>query len=169
MPLPEHHKRRLRIQHGLVPALFNLVLNAGIAWLLFRSHAEVSLFGEAGVAVDLLATGFILPFAICLIDSLRVRSQVRSGKLQVLESPRPVRGGWDRRPPLVRALGLGAAGVVLASAPLVLAVSLAEPVPLWTFIASKGIWAGLLAAIVSPLVFWWALSSASNEWKESAA
>ncbi len=54
-------------------------------------------------------------------------------------------------------------GVICASAPVVAALEIAhaQPIELYTFVGFKAIWAGLFAAVLTPLIAWWALSSAS--------
>jgi hypothetical protein len=42
-----------------------------------------------------------------------------------------------------------------------LEIAHAQPIELYTFVGFKAIWAGLFAAVLTPLIAWWALSSAS--------
>lgn len=145
-----------------IAALINVVLNAAIAWLLFRRNASLALWGEAGVGGDLLITGFLLPFAICAINSTIIPRQIAKGKVARLDPPLPAGGRLADAPKLVRALVLGASGVVLAAAPLVWLLGGVEPFSVWAFVGIKGLWAGVLAALVSPIVAWWALLRASR-------
>ena len=78
MALSDRHQRFLIIEQGAVPTLFNFALNGAIAWALFRSAADVPLWGESSLGVDLLATGFLLPFLTCLIVSAIVARHVRA-------------------------------------------------------------------------------------------
>ncbi len=158
--LPSRHRRWLVIDQMLLPALLNLVLNGGIAWLIFRGHETLLLWGESGVGIDLMITGFLLPFAICLINSTLIRRQVEAGKPAALEAGRsPL--GLARSSSLWRALVLGSAGLGLGSLPLLGVVALLEPLSVPGFVGLKGAWAGLLAAAISPVVAWWALVGAS--------
>ena len=79
MGLSQRHRRFLLIEQGAIPGVFNVALNGLIAWGLFRSSVAVPLWGESSVGVDLLATGFLLPFLTCVIVSPFVSKQVRSG------------------------------------------------------------------------------------------
>lgn len=164
MRLSAAHRRFLLVDQGAVPALFNLVLNGAIAWLLFRTASEIPLWGESSAGVDLLATGFLLPFLTCLIVSPLVLRQVRAGTLPALPANALPVAGWSGRSPLVRGVALGAAGVALAATPTVFGLALLGPQPLepWPFIGFKALWAALLAAAVTPLIGWWALAQASR-------
>jgi hypothetical protein len=161
--LSDRHRRFLRVDQGLVPAIFNVVINGAIAWALLRGHPEIPLWGETSVGVDLIATGFLLPFLTCLIVSRLIAGQVRSGRLPALESHQIASRGWHRRSSLRRGLLLGGVGVVFASAPVVAALEIAQapPIALLPFVGFKAVWAGLLAGVLSPLIAWWALASAS--------
>ena len=99
----------------------------------------------------------------CLIVSRLIASQVRSGKLPPLASDQIGSRGWHHQSILKRGLFLGVVGVLFASAPVVVALEIAQaqPIELYTFVGFKAIWAGLFAAVLTPLIAWWALSSAS--------
>ncbi|MBW2496104.1 MAG: hypothetical protein JRF61_02420 [Deltaproteobacteria bacterium] len=151
------------VEQGLIPTVFNLVLNGLIAWALFRSAAAVPLWGESSIGVDLVATSFLLPFLTCIIVSALVGRQVDAGKMPRLPSDQFPHSGWFRRSSFVRGLFLGVAGVLFAAIPVVWALDLgqAQPFPVSSFIAFKAVWAALLALVVTPLVGWWALANAS--------
>jgi len=162
--LSDRHRKFLLIEQGAIPSVFNLVLNGLIAWALFRSVAAVPLWGESSVGVDLLVTAFLLPFLTCIIVSRLVERQVRSGKVPPLLSGQLPHSPWFQRSPSARGLLLGTAGVLFGAAPLVWALSLgqAQPFPFLSFVAFKAVWAAMLAFVITPLVGWWALASASR-------
>jgi hypothetical protein len=64
----------------------------------------------------------------------------------------------------MRGLFLGGAGVLFGAAPIVWALSLGrtQPFPVSSFVVFKAVWAGMLALLVTPVVGWWALASASR-------
>ncbi len=64
----------------------------------------------------------------------------------------------------MRGLFLGTACVLFGAAPVVGALSLgqAQPFPVPAFVAFKAVWAAMLALMVTPVVGWWALASASR-------
>jgi hypothetical protein len=143
MALSDRHQRFLIIEQGAVPTLFNFALNGAIAWALFRSAEHVPLWGESSLGVDLLATGFLLPFLTCLIVSAIVARHVRDGKVPPLRAEQLPNTRWYERSSLLRALALGAAGVVFGALPLVWALQLAQaqPLPVPAFVAFKAVWA----------------------------
>lgn len=163
MEISDQHRKFLRIDQCLVPFVINVVINGGIAWALLRAHAEIPLWGNPSVGIDLIATGFLLPFFTCMIVSRIVGAQVKSGKLPPLETDQIGSRGFHHRSILGRALFLGASCVLFASAPMVAALEMAnaQPIEFYSFVWFKAIWGGLLAALLTPLVAWWALSSAS--------
>jgi hypothetical protein len=170
MELSDRHRHFLRIEQSLVPAIINVVLNGLIAWLILRAHTQVPLWGEPSVGVDLLATGFLLPLLTCLIVSRLIARQIRSGKLPPLAAHQVASRGWHHQTILKRGLFLGIVGVIFASAPIVVALQIAhaQPIALYSFVGFKAIWAGLFAAVLSPLIAWWALASESMQLEPAA-
>src|SRR5438874_2612083 len=81
-------RRYLLLEQGVGAAVFNLVLNAAIAWAMFRSVAVVPLWGQQSIMGDTIGTCFLLPLLTCLIATRLVRSHVRAGKVAAL--------GWTR-------------------------------------------------------------------------
>lgn len=164
MGLSDEHRRYLLIEQAAIPTVFNFVLNGFIAWALFRSAVAVPLWGESSVAVDLLATAFMLPFLTCVIVSALVGRQVGSGKVSPLPSDQFPHSRWYQRSALMRGLFLAAAGVLFGALPLVWALSLgqAQPFPMISFVVFKAVWAALLALLITPIVGWWALANASR-------
>ncbi len=164
MELSDRHRRFLVIEQGAIPTLFNLVLNGFIAWLLFRSAAAVPLWGESSVGVDLLATGFMLPFLTCVIVSSLVGRHVRSGKVPPLLMGQLPHSRWFQRSVSTRGLLLGAVGVLLGAVPIVWALSLgqSQPFSVPSFVLFKAVWSAMLALVFTPVIGWWALASASR-------
>jgi hypothetical protein len=164
MGLSDRHRRFLLVEQGAIPTAFNLVLNGLIAWGLFRSAANVPLWGESSIGVDLLATAFLLPFLTCVIVSFLVSQHVRSGKVPPLSLDQLPHSHWFQRSSSMRGLFLGGVGVLFGAAPIVWALSLgqAQPFPVSSFVLFKAVWAGMLALMVTPVVGWWALASASR-------
>jgi hypothetical protein len=155
MDLSEKHRSWLIREQVIAPAAFNFALNAGIAWLLFRGRGVVPLWGEGGIAIDAIATLFLLPFLTCLIVTPLVRRAVGAGKVPPLDAAIGLPQAVERLPRalLGRAVVLGLGGVV-SGAPLVLGSVLAAggelAVP--TLVLSKGFYTGALAALVGPII-----------------
>lgn len=73
------HRKLLLVDHVLGAAAINAAINGGIAWLLFGRASAVPLWGVDGMALDLLATGFLLPFLYCVIVTPMLRRAQRDG------------------------------------------------------------------------------------------
>jgi hypothetical protein len=160
------HRRYLLIEQGIGAALFNLVLNGIIAWLSVRSLERVPLWGgDTSIAVDTIATTFLLPFITCLVVTRLARGMVEKGKLPPVAWRRARHPALGRLParPVTRALVLGVAGLV-GFAPVVVwvfaALEIRELGP-WSFVAFKALFAAVLAAIFTPLIAAMALGDAS--------
>ncbi len=159
------HRRFLIVDQGVGPTILNFVLNAAIAWLMFRSVETVPLWGQSSIAADTLGTAFILPVLTSLIVSRLVRRQVRRGQIAPLPASQALTSTWARRSSLQRGAALGAGAVVLAAVPVVVLLTLRGPTELapWRFIWFKASFAAILGALVTPLIGWWALARASDE------
>lgn len=162
MALTPAHKKFLTVDQVIGPAVFNFFLNAAIAWAIFRSHETVPLWGQQSIAGDTIATAFILPFVTGLIVTPLVRGQVKQGKVAALsaESLPGVVSILATRSTFVRSLLIGLAGVVFAGVPAVgIWVALGGPAELGLtpFIWVKAAFAGLLAAVLTPIISWAAL------------
>src|SRR5947207_13222996 len=105
-------RRYLLLEQGVGAAGFNFLLNAAIAWLMFRGADVVPLWGQQSIAGDTIGTSVILPFLTCLIATRLVRGHVRSGKVAPLGWSRDTQPwlGWLPRGTLARALALGTVG-----------------------------------------------------------
>jgi hypothetical protein len=112
----------------------------------------------------LIATGFLLPFLTCVIASALISRRVRSGKMPPLTADELPHSRWYARPSWVRGMLLGLGGLLFGSAPVVVALTLTETqaFPAYEFVGFKAVWAALLALLVTPIVGWWALASASR-------
>lgn len=163
MALSSGHRRFLLIDQCASPAFVNLLANGGISWLANHSTKNIPVWGSPGIAPDLLLTGFLLPVIICLISGAQINAKVRSGDLAPIPLSKLPMLKWFKRPTWVRALLLGISGVVLAAGPVVLALTLgqAEGFSFWSWVLFKGLWSMMLAAVVCPLIAWWALANAS--------
>src|SRR5438445_470757 len=106
-------RRYLLLEQGVGAAGFNFLLNAAIAWLMFRGADVVPLWGQQSIAGDTIGTSVILPFLTCLIATRLVRGHVRSGKVEPLGWSRDTQPwiGWLPRGTLARGLALGGAGL----------------------------------------------------------
>ena len=163
LQIPASHRRFFRIDQCLVPGLINFALNAAIATWVLGAHERLTVWGEAGVGTDLLVTGFLLPFLTCLIVSQVIARQVRSGKVEPLPAAALSDSGLHERPIVVRAALLAVGAVALVSLPTVLALDWSgASFSLAGFVVFKGVWAGALAAAISPPIAWWTLQQSAR-------
>ena len=164
MDLSDRHRHFFLMDQFVYAFGINVVINGVIAWLILRAHDTIPLWGDAAIAPDLLATGVLLPFLMCQIVSRVIVRQVASGKLPALDAAQVPARGLHRRSVHVRALVLAVFATICASAPLVVLLELAsaQSVPVDAFVGFKAVWAGGLAAMISPPMAWWALASASQ-------
>lgn len=145
--------RYLFVEQPIGAFVVNFILNAAIAWGVFRGASHVPLWGETSIAGDTIATSFILPFLSVLIATPLVQRDVLHGKA----SPDDVRGydarvRWLPRQILRRALVLGLVGLVVAGPLAVLGLWLAGVtlVPMPHFIWVKAMYAAVLGALLAP-------------------
>jgi hypothetical protein len=138
-------------------ALANLVLNALIGWFSFGrgSATHVSVWGDPGMAIDLCATSFVLPFMTSLICSPLVRRTVRRGSLLTLgwsPADHPALR-WLPTSLLVRSLVLGllSAVVVIPAILFTLHFIDAQHVSVPSFVLVKALLSAALAAVVTPV------------------
>ncbi len=143
----------------------NFVANAGISYLVLKKHAELTLWGDAGIGVDILATGFLLCFLSCLILSGGLAKQIRKGEVEPLNASQIPAKGWHQRSVLLRSTWLGILGVVLAAIPLLLIFNFGGffPMKLMTFVGIKGVWAGILAGIATFYAVYWVMASTTMD------
>jgi len=138
-----------------INGISNVFFNALIAWLLLKGGTNLSFAGENSFAVDLIATGFILPFIVTLIIIPLNRRQLQK---QLLPSITLNQNHWLEgrlakfpRGLFMRAVLFGYIGMLLLT-PLTL-------LPLWLlgveqfnpldYALFKGLWAGAIAALLA--------------------
>jgi hypothetical protein len=154
MELSPAQRGYLLVGQVIVPAAINLVLNVALGFATFRGASEIPLLGSQSIVGDTLGTCFFLPAITCLIVTPIVRGHVRKGTAEPLRGALPVWLAAFRRALVPRALALGLAGVASAGA-LALAGLLAfgiESLAFAPFVGFKAVFAGLLGALVTPLI-----------------
>lgn len=154
MQLSAEQHRFLWIGQSLVPFAINVLLNGAIGWAMFRGVETVPFWGEASIGGDTLGTSFFLPAITCLIVTPLVRGQVKKGAAPAFGGPL---AGWLRpfqRGLALRAVAFGLACVVVAGAPAVLLLSALgiEALDFGPFLGWKALYAGGLAALVTPAI-----------------
>ena len=136
-----------------------MIFNGLIAWLLMKSGPALAWGGDHSFAVDVIATGLLLPFIVALIVIPLQRGKLNKGKLQPIDLGKSsfMQRAADKLPASTfkSALLFGLFGMCVI-APLTLAgfylVGVEQVSPLH-YSLFKGIWAGLMAAVlVVPMV-----------------
>ncbi len=155
------HRRFLLLEEGVGAAVFNFLLNAVIAWLMFRGASTVPLWGQQSIAGDTIGTSFILPLLTCLIATPLARKQVRVGRVPALgwtRTSHPMLGWLPARTHL-RGVVLGLAGLATFAPAAVLALGAlrVDAMSLGGFVCFKAGFAALEALVVTPLVALWAI------------
>jgi hypothetical protein len=162
--MSSHHRRYLVLEQGIGAGLFNVVLNAAIAWLLFRGMTTVPLWGAQSIGGDTIGTTFFLPLLTTLIASRVVRGHVRRGRVAALAWSD---AGLTRRLPTglaLRGTVLGVLCLLLVGLPTMQALAAAGVVEMGfgRFVTFKALFAGALAVIVTPIVACAALADGTS-------
>jgi hypothetical protein len=132
--------------------LINLVLNAVIAWFLLKDKGALTPWGETGYGADLVITGFLLAALVALFAMKIHRGQLAKGLHQPLANAEVgavarLAGSSDWGNSLL----FGLAGALLAAATVgVLMLLPLPPFDPLAYAVFKGVWAGVLAALVVP-------------------
>jgi hypothetical protein len=144
---------------ALVGGASNAFFNGLIAWLLLGSGPSLAWGGEHSFVVDIIATAFILPMIVALIVIPLQRSKLNKGKLHPINlgTGSRLQTLADRFPHATfkSALMFGLSGMLIIAPLTILGfylVGVEEVSPL-NYAIFKGLWAGLMAAIlVLPMV-----------------
>jgi hypothetical protein len=156
------HRRYLLLEQGIGSGIFNLLLNAAIAWVVFRGATTVPLWGEQSIGGDTIITAFMLPFLTTLIASRVVRRHVRKGNVPAFAWNGSPLAAWLPSGLTLRGALLGILGVIVAGIPTMHVLGrlgIAE-MSFGGFIAFKALFAAVLATIVTPLIARAALADA---------
>ena len=137
-----------------IAGLSNAIFNGLIAWLMLRGGPDLVWEGQYSFVVDILATAFLLPLIVAFIVIPVQRRKLNSGERQPmkLESGCMLQSLADYLPNRIIscALCFGLAGVLIF-APMALLTIYAGGIDSFTpaaYAAFKGVWAGLMAAVL---------------------
>jgi hypothetical protein len=148
------------IRHEIVVSgVSNAIFNGLAAWLLMKNGPELRWGGAHSFAVDIVATGLLLPFIVALIVIPLQRGKLNKGALQPINlgPGSAMQALADRFPASTfkSAVLFGLIGMLLI-APLTLAgfyVFGVEQIQPLHYAVFKGVWAGVMAAVlVVPMV-----------------
>jgi hypothetical protein len=160
--MSSRHRRYLLLEQGVGAGVVNVVINAAIAWLMFRGAAAVPLWGQQSIGGDMIGTAFMLPFMTALIATRIVRGQVRGGHVPGLALATPSVLQRLPRTPAGRGAVLGAICIVVVGVPatLVLGALGVSEMAFGSFIGFKAAFAGVFGALVTPVLARLALADA---------
>lgn len=139
-------------EHALKSFVINLVINGLLTWLLLRGKPAFDAWGEHGYGVDMLLTGFFLSALITVFIIKLNRAQIANGKHEALaQSELGTIARLAPRNDWLSSLVFGVAGTLFA----LTTVGVMELLPLPPFEALgyavfKGVWSGVLAALLVP-------------------
>jgi hypothetical protein len=142
-----------------VNGLTNAFFNGLICWLLIKNSGTITWWGAHNFGYDILATGFILPFIVTLIVIPIQRRKTAKNKTPAfrLDTSNTTQAILSKFPAsnIGRASYFGIVGMVIIGGISLLALALAgvqDFTPL-EYSIFKGLWAGLLSAIlVVPMI-----------------
>jgi hypothetical protein len=165
--MSDEHRHYLVFEQGVGGGIVNLVLNGIIAWALFRHLVAVPLWGQESIAGDTFATCFLLPFITCLIVTGLARREVARGRFQAPDWRRASHPILGRLPAgrFLRGVAFGAACLVLFAPLTVVFLSAAgfHQIHFWPFVIFKAVYAGLLGAVVTPIIALCALGDLTSQ------
>jgi hypothetical protein len=155
-------RKFIAVEQIILPFVFNLAFNAALGWYEFRPHVPVPLWGDPSIGADILGMLFFLPSFTCLIGTPLINRATRLGKVDKLTIT-PEQHWLLRHLPRslwVRSFLIGVACTV-ALGPLSIGLLALLDLHSWTLTAAvnfKGVYAGVLAAMVTPPIALYALS-----------
>ena len=143
--------------------VINLVLNAGIAYALFRGVEQIGPWGEQGYVMDLMITGLLLSAILGGIFIGMSRRKRDKGEFELLGDEGSALAWLIPYNAFLAAALLGILGMLLATPHLLGVLFLLELQSLTpiAYALIKGVWAGILASILVPIAIRQGLRQAS--------
>jgi hypothetical protein len=143
----------------IVGGVSNMIFNGLIAWLLLRDVPSLTWGGQHSFAVDVMATGLLLPLIVALIVIPLQRRKLRQGKLEVvsLGAASYAQAFADRLPASAFGsacvFGLLGVGVIAPTTLVGFYLLGVEQITPFAYAIFKAAWAGVLAGVlVIPMV-----------------
>ena len=144
-------------------AIGNLVGHAGITYWVKHKLSGIDAWGTQGYIADFLFTGFLFCGIIAVIFVFMYRSKTAKGEFEPQEiSAIPAGRGLPENAWQAAAV-IGLIGLVSVLVPLGIFLGLVGPVPLSPLAVSlsKGIWAAIAAAIITPVAIYHGVRTAT--------
>jgi hypothetical protein len=156
--LPAANQRWLITRALVATVAINTVVNATIAWLSVAGQDSIPMWGaplvETSIFWNVIGTLFLLPLITCVLTTMAIRADIRSGSLSSLSELRATHG-WLAALPVSRWRRGAAIGVLAVSTlapPLLLVLVGAGPGDLdqGQFVLCQTVFAVLLGIVVTP-------------------
>lgn len=163
--MPSSSRMNFLIGQQLVPGLINGLINGAIAWAMHRHTLELGLWDRGAYAVDLLATGFLLPAISWLIIRPMLRRQSAAGKAPALTGvQQPWLLRWMRSTLWGGTVAIGLMGMLLGGG-VVMALQLAGSPDFAgaDYALFKTAFGALVTGVLQPVMVFSALASCQDE------
>ena len=161
-------KKYIYVEQGISSAFFNLLINGGIAWLLFKGETIIPVFGDnPSVLFDGVVTLFLLGVLLTgIVTPLARRAAIKKPELRPTV-PRAETAVLKCLPKglLLRCLFLGAV-ITAVLVPLFLLIFSAlgvESLSPIGYVVFKGIYTGIVGGALAIVVVWSALCDVAEE------
>ncbi|TAL30011.1 MAG: hypothetical protein EPN93_20545 [Spirochaetes bacterium] len=155
-------KKFLLVQ-ALISALINMSLNAGIGIFLFWELEVVPLWGNPGIALDTLATAFLLSWLTVLFVAPFAHMEMKKGTVEKFgKELRFLRGSWLKYMPrgfFLQSMIIGVVTAAIFTPVMVGALSVlgVDGMSFRSSVIYKTVFATLLALVVNPVTWMSAL------------
>ncbi len=145
--------------------VINVALNAAIAYATLRGLSEVRTWGEHGYGKDLIITGFLLSAILSGIFIGLFRRKRNKGDVVPAGTEGQALAWLLPYNPWIAAPWIGILGATLSVPPLLVILALLDISTLspLSYAVIKGIWAGVLAAIIVPIAILQGLRTAPDQ------
>lgn len=148
------------LKQQLIPGLINGLINGWIAWAMNKGASAIGLWERGAYAVDLIATGFLMPALTWFILRPLLRHQRASGKAPALDGVTLPLFARRMSPSLwggALIIGLLGAGLLGGSTLLIMQALGAPEFSGQSYAVFKGVYAALLTATLQPTMVFAAL------------
>lgn len=162
MLLTSDHRRYIR-KETLINTVVNTVISALFVWVAFRGLSAIPLWGNPGLALDLVPTCVAITLVSAMVLTLTTRVRLKRGRVAPL-TPARGPGAWLPATVVVRAL-TAAAIVTIIAVPLsvgVLKLVGADGASFNQVLVFKILYGAALSALISPPLLMRALADAPS-------
>ena len=166
--LSSTQKKYIYAEQGGSSAVFNVLINGGIAWSLFKGEATIPVLGNnPSVVFDGALTLFLLGVLLtAIVTPLARRAAVKKPELRPAR-PRAETAvlKWLPNSFLLRCLSLGAVitAVLLPLFLIIFSVLGVESLSPVEYVIFKGIYTGIVGGVLAIVVVWAALCDVAEE------